>query len=101
MIGNYSPVVTDKLTEMRWTKKSFSFNNIRKITQVKTMGKYLIVGCDSGSIEIYDTDIRECLYGFGLVKFGPIKNLECNPAYEYIYGLDGEGNVYMASFVGS
>jgi hypothetical protein len=50
MVGNYSPVVADKLTQMRWTAKSFSFKNIRKITHVRTMGKYLIVGCDTGSI---------------------------------------------------
>lgn len=62
------------------------------------MGKYLVVGCDNGCIEIYDTDTLECLYGFGLVKFGPIKNLECNSTYQYIYGLDAEGDVYMAHF---
>lgn len=62
------------------------------------MGKYLIVGCDNGCIEVYDTDTLECLYGFGLVKFGPIKDLECNSTYQYIYGLDAEGDVYMAHF---
>lgn len=56
MLGNYSPVVMDKLTQIKWTAKSFSYNNVRKICQVKIMGKYLIVGCDNGCIEVYDTD---------------------------------------------
>lgn len=75
MIGNFSPVVMDKLTQMKWTAKSFSYSNLRSITHAKTMGKYLVVGCDNGCIEVYDTDTLECLYGFGLVKFGPIKDL--------------------------
>lgn len=78
----------DKLTQIKWTAKSFSYNNVRKICQVKIMGKYLIVGCDNGCIQVYDTDTLECLYGFGLVKVGPIKNLEVNLANQTLFGLD-------------
>lgn len=83
---------------MKWTAKSFSFKNIRKISCTALMGRYLIIGCDNGCIEVYDTDKMECLYGFGLAKFGPIKNLECNPVCQFIFGLDTEGDVYMARF---
>jgi hypothetical protein len=63
---------------MKWTAKNFSLNNIRKINQAKIIGKFLIIGCDNGCIEVYNTDTLECLYGFGLTKFGPMKNLEYN-----------------------
>lgn len=60
---------------MKWTAKSFSIDNIRKICQALITGKYLILGCDNGCIEVYDIDTLECLYGFGLTKFGCIKEL--------------------------
>lgn len=56
MIGNYSPLVVDKLNHMKWTAKSFSFKNMRKLCNALVMGKYVVVGCDNGCIEVYDTD---------------------------------------------
>lgn len=98
MKGVFSPVVADKASQMRWTSKSFSFDKLRKITQMKTIAKYAVVGCDNGCIEVYDTDTLECLYGFGLTKYGPIKGLEINKVKREIYGLDSEGEVYMCRF---
>ena len=79
---------------------------MRNITSVKIVGmavfmvegKYVIVGCENGCIEVYDTDTLECLYGFGLTKFGPIVKLEVNEPNKSIFGLDSEGDVYMARF---
>lgn len=75
MIGSFSPLVIDKMNHMKWTAKSFSFKNVRKLCNSLIMGKYVVVGCDNGCIEVYDTDTLECLYAFGLTKYGPIKSL--------------------------
>lgn len=90
--------MVDKLNHMKWTAKSFSYQNIRKLSTALVMAKYIVVGCDNGSIEVYDTDTLECLYGFGLTKFGPIKSLHSNLDNNYIAALDAEGTVYMAKF---
>lgn len=52
---------------------------------------------------MYNTDTLECLYGFGLVKYGPIKGLEIggNGDTEWIVGVGGDGDVYMAQFGGN
>lgn len=99
MVGNFSPLALDKRTQMRWTSKSFSFKNMRNICQAKLMGKHLVAACDNGCIEVYDPDSMECLYGFGLVKFGPIRDLEWNAASSSILGLGPDGEVYQASFL--
>ena len=50
MIGNFSPVVMDKQNQMKWTKNKFSFDNIRTITEMQIVDKYVIAACSTGSI---------------------------------------------------
>lgn len=88
IIGNFSPVVANKKTQMKWTKSKFSFDNIRKITCSVIMGKFLICGCSNGSIEVYDSDTLECCMGFGMCKYGPINKMEINEKRE-LFAIDG------------
>jgi len=38
-------------------------------------GKFIVVGCSNGCIEVYNTDTFECEYAFGLSEFSPIIKL--------------------------
>lgn len=38
----------------------------RNITNMVIWDKYVIAGCSNGCIEVYDSDLLDCLYSFGV-----------------------------------
>lgn len=37
--------------------------------------QYLIVGADNGCIEVYDSDLLQCLYSYGVCEFSGVKKM--------------------------
>lgn len=45
----------------------------RLIRKMVIWDKYVIVGCSIGCIEVYDSDLLRCLYGYGVCEFSGVK----------------------------
>lgn len=45
------------------------------MTSMLIWDQYLIVGADNGCIEVYDSDLLQCLYSYGVCEFSGVKKM--------------------------
>ena len=72
--GKFSAISSEELECFLRNNPSAEFES-RKLTSMLIWDQYLIVGADNGCIEVYDSDLLQSLYSFGVCEFSAVKKM--------------------------